>query len=296
LGPTNSFKDLKIYDFAGNLLEYEVEHRSALNATYFIHFPKPIEPGEKIRYITVSSSIERMIWLSEGPIWSLVATPGSSSKAELLLYKLILPKSAILLKTYPEVLLTDKVEDRIALTFRISTRNVTRIARLAVSFLWPDKDGATMDDVPLEMRGLRDPKQDRIIREANKQIARIADGQRFADLSTPMNALLTCISDIVHDPNTTAETIFANPRVKRAFNDQLNQVRKLLIQARKDLSNLELHSCSLPPAEPKQGDKAWIKGKYKATFKPIGTVECIYTGRGQWEFSLSDYITPPPSE
>ena len=176
-------KDFIVYDFEGNLLDCEVKQNSEHKETYWIHLANPIEPGETIRTITVSST--RPGWLSEGPVWSTLST-NSDSKPHLYLSKIILPKSAILLGAYPEVLVTDKVEDRIALTFRIFTEDhITKDARFAFSFLWPDKDGTSLENIPPEMRGLQNPQQARLIQEGNKQLARIMDGQRFSDHSSP---------------------------------------------------------------------------------------------------------------
>lgn len=296
VGPYTAVKDLRIYDFEGHLLDYEERAHSELVATYFIHLPKPIEPGEKIRYITVSPSFKRIFWLTEGPVWSIYWNNEVRSKHKLFLYKIILPKSAILLKTYPEVLLTDEVEGRIALTFRTFSGETTGYSRLAFSFLWPDKDGTSLEDVPPEMRGVQDPQQADLIREANMQMARIIDGQRFADASTPLNAMLSSVSDLFHDLDATVETTLANPTVKNAFSDQLEQVRKLLTQYRDELVHLDLHSCSPGSAEPKPGEKVWIKLKHKGTFKPIVTAEYIYTGDGQWSFHGGDFFTLPSAQ
>lgn len=293
VGPISTYKDLRIYDFEGNLLDYDVKPNSEHTATYSIHLPNRIEPGEKIRYITVSPSLKRMFWLSEGPVWSSVMGNSGGPKGKLFLYRIILPKSAILLRTYPEVLLTNKVEDRIALTFRKSIED-SRDSRLAISFLWPDKDGTSLEDVPPEMRGLQDPQQARIVQEGRKQMARIMDGQRFKDDSTPANSLLSGISALFHDLDKNWEMLFSVPFFKKAFGGNLEYAKEVLTQYKKELIHLDVHSCSLPPVEPKQGDTAWVKIKFKGTFKSIGTAEFVYMDGSLWTLQSADFINPPP--
>ena len=290
VGPMSTYKDLRIYDFDGNLLDYEVKPNSEHSTTYSIHLPNPIEPGEKIRYITVSPSLERIFWLSEGPVWSLVSNSSGSSKGKLFLYKIILPESAILLGTYPEVLITDKVEDRIALTFRRFIED-SRNSTLAISFLWPDKDGTSLEDIPPEMRGLEDPQQARIIQEGRKQMARIMDGQRFADESTPMNVLLSGVSILIHDLDKAAILGAADhPFIKIVFKGDLERAIETFAEYKTSVVNdVDIHSCSLPPAEPKQGDTAWIKFKFKGTFKSVATAEFVYMGGGRWVFQGGDF-------
>ena len=292
LGPMSIFEDLKVYDFEGNLLDYEFKPVSEYAATHFIHLHKPVEPGQKIRYIAVSPSIKHLFWQTQGPIWSTIFNDRSDANAKLFLYHIILPKSAILLSSFPEVLLTDKIEDRIALTFRHLLEPSSNMC-LAFSFLWPDKDGTTMDDVPPEMRGLRDPEQERIIQEAHKQWDRIIDGQRFTDLSTPMNSLLSVVSFIMHDLDKIERLgDSVNLFIKKTFGGDLEYSIGQFAQYRKQVSHAEIHSCSSVPDEPKQGETAWIKLKHKGTFNPAGTLEFAYMGNGQWLLQGVDVLTP----
>jgi len=292
LGPMSIYEDLKIYDFEGNLLDFEVKPNSEYYATYFIYLHKPVEPGRKIRYIAVSPSIKHLFWLSQGPVWSTGVTDSSDANAKLFLYHIILPKSAILLSAFPEVLLTDEIEDRIALTFRHSIEPSNNMC-LVFSFLWPDKDGTTMDDVPPEMRGLRDPEQDRIIQEANKQMDRIIDGQRFSDLSTPTNSLLSAVSFIMHDLDTieTLDGAF-HQLIKKIYGGDIKHAIEQFTEYKKSINHYEVHSYSSLPDEPKQGETAWIKLNHKGTFEPTTTVEFAYIGNGQWLFQGGDFVIP----
>ncbi|MFC1763989.1 hypothetical protein ACFL6U_18180 [Planctomycetota bacterium] len=291
LGPMSMFEDLKIYDFEGNLLDYEFKPVSEYAATYFIHLHKPVEPGQKIRYITVSPTIKHLFWQTQGPIWSTIFTNTSKANAKLFLYHTILPQSAILLSSFPDVLLTDEIEDRIALTFRQSIEPSNHMC-FALSFLWPDKDGTTMDDVPPEMRGLRDREQERIIQEANKQWDRILDGQRFVDLSTPMNSLLSVISFIKHDlDKMEALGGILGLFIKNIYGGDLGYAKGQFAEAKKSLTHYQVYSYSSLPEAPKQGETAWVKLNHRGTFKPI-TVEFAHMGSGQWLFQGADFVTP----
>jgi hypothetical protein len=293
LGPMSTFKDVKFYDFEGNLLDFEVKPLTKHSATYSVHLHKPVELGQKIRYITVSQSLEHIYWITQGPTWSTIFANACDSKPTLFLYHIVLPESAILLSAYPTALLTDEIENRIALTFRHFIEDPLNSLSLGISFLWPDKDGTTMDDVTLKMRGIMDPKQARIIQEANRQLARIADGQRFSDLSTPMNSILSFFSLISHDLDKI-ETPGGdlNLFIKKEFKGNLKYARERCTLYEKYLPYVEVHSYSPLPNEPRQADTAWVKLKHKGVIKPIATVECVYTENYQWLIQGIDIVTP----
>jgi hypothetical protein len=293
LGPMSTFKEVKFYDFEGNLLDYEVKPVTEHSATYLLHLDKPIESGQKIHYITVSPSLKHFFWTTQEPVWSTVFGNACDSKPTLFLYHIILPKSAILLSAYPTVLLTDEIENRIALTFRHFIEDPSNQLSLGISFLWPDKNGTTMDDVPPEMRGIQDSNQARIIQEANKQLAQIIDGQRFTDLSTPVKSTLSFFSLVSHDLDKI-ETLGGafKPFIKKAFKGDLKHALEQLNVGKHLLPHYEIHSSSPLPDEPKQTDTAWVKIKHKGIVEPVATVEFAYMGNGQWLLQGVDTVTP----
>ena len=147
IGPMTTMDNLQIYDTQGRVLTYEAKEEGSRTSRYTIHFPESIEPNQKICYIVSSKNYNRVYWQSKGPVWNINFGTGVPSVNRLQYIKIILPKSAILLSTFPDYIVTDKVDDRIAVTFRDYGKSLTGSMQQA-TFLWPDKDGTTLQDVP----------------------------------------------------------------------------------------------------------------------------------------------------
>jgi hypothetical protein len=279
IGPMTTLDNLKVYDLDGNELTYETISDGINVSRYTLHFPRPIEPNRKGGFILSSKNYNRAYWASKGPVWTINFASGPQ-QIFLQYTKIILPKSAILLSAYPNYVTIDKVEDRIALTFRDYKQGQLAVMQ-QVSFLWPDQDGATMQDVPLELRGLADPDQLRLAQAYSDGVASILAGKRVNDASTPMNSALSAISFIVHDLDKLDTLGNSVPFIKALFGNDMTAAKIGLTQAREGLHMVEFHSGGVIPADSKNGTIVPIVLKLKGTVTPYMVVEFTKEGE-QW--------------
>lgn len=141
----------KYYNLEGNLLSYELKKTSDRHGNYHIMFPEPVAPGDKFKFILVSDLTPSLGMWSDGLLWHHVME--NNPRYCVNYFQQILPESAIFVDTSRDVVLIDTVDGRIAVT----TRNYTgRSARGMVhtTFLWPQKDGTSITDLPEDYRGL----------------------------------------------------------------------------------------------------------------------------------------------
>jgi hypothetical protein len=279
IGPMTTLDNLKVYDLDGNELTYETKSDGINVNRYILHFPRPIEPNQKAGFILSSKNYNRAYWASKGPVWTINFTSGQQ-QVFLHYTKIILPKSAILLSAFPNYVMIDKVEDRIALTFRDYKQGLVP-AMQQVSFLWPDQDGSTLQDVPPQMRGLADPDQIRLAQAYNTGVASILAGKRVNDASTPMNSALSAISFIVHDLDKFDTIGNSVPFIKALFGNDMTTAKIGLTQARDGLHMVEYHSGGAIPADSKNGTIVPIVLKLKGTVTPYMVVEFTKQGE-QW--------------
>jgi hypothetical protein len=90
----------------------------------------------------------------------------------------------------------DTVDGRVAVTTRVYTGPGG--VGVTIAYLWPDKDGTTVADLPPQYRGLRDPDEQDIVRQGRLEIAKILAGDTYIDQSTPLDALLSLYSAVTH--------------------------------------------------------------------------------------------------
>lgn len=279
LGPMTALDNLRIYDLEGNELTYEAKSDAINVSRYVVHFSRPIEPNQKAGFILSSKNYNRAYWASKGPVWTI--TFSSGQKQIFLHYtKIILPKSAILLSAFPDYITIDKVEDRIALTFR-DYKQGQLPAMQQVSFLWPDQDGSTLQDVPPELRGLADPEQIRMSQDFNAGVASILAGKRVNDASSPMNSLLSAISFAVHDLDKLDTFGDSIPFIKALFGNDMAAAKTGLMQVKDGLHMAEYHSGGIIPADSKTGTVVPIVLKLKGSVTPYMFVEFTKEGE-QW--------------
>jgi hypothetical protein len=193
-GPTLILKEPKYYDIEGNLIPFDLEKIDARSGIYTLHMSKAIQPGEQIKFIGVSE-IDNAVFEKEGPLWVLRLNYGS--KAHILCYyRFILPESAIFVDSSQPAAMVDNVDGRVAVTIRIysgeSGDGVT------IAYLWPDKDGTTVGDIPPEYRGLRDKAEEELVERGRIEIAKILSGGTYEKQNTPLETLLSLYSAAVH--------------------------------------------------------------------------------------------------
>ena len=131
----------------------------------------------------------------EGPLWHF--RTALNSRNCLNYYRFILPKSAILVDCNREILATDTVDGRVAVTIRNYT-GPHYDGWCMISFLWPDEDGTSLADIPDEYHGLRNKQDEENSKTYNQEMEKILAGKRYEDQSTPLAALLTCLGSAVN--------------------------------------------------------------------------------------------------
>ena len=193
-GPTLILKEPKYYDMEGNLIPFDLVKINARSGIYTLHLPKAIGPGEQIKYIGVSE-IDNAVFLKDGPLWILQMNYGSGAHG-LYYYRFILPESAIFVDSSQPAAMIDSVDGRVAVTIRIYTGSGG--VGVTIAYLWPDKDGTTVADIPPQYRGLRDQAAEEVVEEGRLETAKILAGGTYEKQNTPLEALLSLYSAAVH--------------------------------------------------------------------------------------------------
>ena len=156
LGPASIMEGLQVYDLNGNLCQLDVKLVNETTAFYSIHFSEQVQPGEHFKFIGVVD-LENMptfpggapAYGKEGPLRYFRTVNGVSNCLNYFRY--ILPESAILIDSNREIIATDTVDGRVAVTMRNYTGEYAD-GLCTISFLWPDKDGTTLADIPTKAR------------------------------------------------------------------------------------------------------------------------------------------------
>lgn len=209
----------RFYDLRGRLLRFDFERRNTLRGDYVIHFPESVGPGERFRYVTVSK-LNGIVWRREAPLWIL---PIGSGRANCLAYyRVVLPKSAIFVDSSQPVVMTDAFEGRAAVTVR-SYAGQGGHDSVSVAFLWPDKDGTTLADLPPQYRGLRNLAEEQVVQEGRRRTAEILAGGKFAGQKTPLETLLSLYSAVVNKDTAQFLELLA-PELRQLAAGQLDQV------------------------------------------------------------------------
>jgi hypothetical protein len=209
----------KFYDLQGRVLSFDFEQRNILRGDYILHFPKPIKARESFRYVCVSS-LSGIVWLRENPLWIISVSAGRANC--LAYYRFILPPSAIFVDSSRPVTIVQALEERVAVTVRNYTGPVSDDG-VSVAFLWPEKDGKTLADLPARYRGLRDEQEEKIVREGRLQTMEILAGGTYTGQKTPLETLLSLYSAGVHK-NTEQFLELLGPNLRQLAAGQMEQV------------------------------------------------------------------------
>lgn len=210
----------KYYDHQGNLLRFDVEKISPGQGTYVLSYPYTVEPGENFKYVCTSKIALSQGIPREGPLRYFQA--GWNVPNCLNYFRFILPASAIFVDSSRPVTATDTVDGRVAVTTRSYTGpfgdGVCHIA-----FLWPEKDGTTLADLPPQYRGLRDPSQEQVVQEGRRRTAEILAGGTYMGQKTPLETLLSLYSAVVNKDSTQFLELIS-PDVRQIVAGQMDQM------------------------------------------------------------------------
>lgn len=234
----------RFYDLTGRLLRFDFERRNALRGDYVIHFLDSVGPGERFGYVTVSR-LNGIVWKREKPLWIL--SVGSGRTNCLAYYRVVLPKSAIFVDSSHPVVMTDAFEGRVAVTVR-NHAGPAGYDSISVAFLWPDKDGTTLADLPPQYRGLRDPSEEQVVQEGRRRAAEILAGGTYTGQKTPLETLLSLYSAVVNKDTTQFLELLA-PDLRQFAAGQMDQV----MQAANLVVDLQFLGTPTWPDEPANG-------------------------------------------
>jgi hypothetical protein len=210
--------DPKFYDLQGNRLSFDMDKLDARRANYFVRFPTPVEPGQEFRFICVSQ-LNGFMW-KEGPLWHLQV--GWSVPRCLNYFRLILPPSAIFVDSNRPVTVIDSFGGNVAVTIRNYTGDVADgVSHIA--FLWPEKDGTGLADLPPQYRGLRDEQEEDIIRVGQLQLARILAGETYHDQSNPLAAMAALCSAVIQQDKELFLSLQASPFLRALAESQYEE-------------------------------------------------------------------------
>ncbi|MFC1634488.1 hypothetical protein ACFL5Z_06560 [Planctomycetota bacterium] len=199
---SSSLGDFRVYDLSGNLCKVEEKRLGEFAFAYSIHLPEEVQPGEHFKIIGVTSfddipffpGGEPTYW-REGPLWYFRA--GNSSPNALQYYRFILPESAILVDANREIIATDAVDGKPAVTMRNYTGPYSD-ALCMIAMLYPDEDGTTLADIPDKYHSLRSQRDKEDSEIYRQEMHKIRAGFKHTDQSTPLAAMLTIFGSAIH--------------------------------------------------------------------------------------------------
>lgn len=189
IGNLGGLTDPRFYDMQGNLLRYDWKKNDRNQGPCDVHFPETVAPGASFKFVCVGDATPPEQCLThEGKVWHV--RQANCSRYYLNYFRFVLPKTAILLDTNRTPLATDATDGRLS----ISVRNYTGQegdGNVELAFLWPEKDGSGLEDIPAEHAGDKPAPQSNAQVQYSEQMAKIRAGQDYNDQSTPLAALLT---------------------------------------------------------------------------------------------------------
>lgn len=221
-GPTLILEEPKYYDMEGNIIPFDLAKIDARTGVYTLRLPRPIQPGGALQYIGVSQ-IDNAIFFKEGPLWIFRLNYGSGAH-QLCYYRFVLPESAIFVDATQPATMIDSIDGRVAVTTRVNTGSGG--VGVTIAYLWPDKDGTTVADLPPQYRGLRDQAEQEIVQQGRLEIAKILAGDTYTDQSTPLDALLSLFSAVTHEEREGFLNLLS-PDVRDSVADEMDEVMGL---------------------------------------------------------------------
>jgi hypothetical protein len=217
IGPSSIIKDFQVYDLNGNLCRVDVKLLNESSARYTIHLNEPVQPGEHFKLIGVADLEDIPLipggapaYWKEGPLWYFRTVNNMPNCLNY--FRLILPKSAILVDSNREVMAMDCVGDKLAVTIRNYTGKYAD-GWCMISLLWPERDGTSLADIPDEYHGLRDPRDRQAAETYRRELAQIFAGKQFQDQSTPLSAFLAVFGAAIQkDLDRYLDAVYLTPQ------------------------------------------------------------------------------------
>ncbi|MFC1761817.1 LamG domain-containing protein [Planctomycetota bacterium] len=275
---SNILDEATFYDLAGNLLSYELHKTSATHGKYTITHTQTVEPGENFRFIGVAKSQIAVDIDINGILRHL--RPAWKTPYCLNFCRVILPPSAIFVESSRPVIAMENCEGRVSVTSRAYNGPMAD-GKFHFAFLWPERDNTRLTDLPGEFRGLFDTHKDAIDKEYANRKAAIITGQTVDDQSTPLLALLSGYSAVVHKNKQQLIDLIANPDYKEAARIAMGYNNAVLEQLTQGYDTYGFLNTPPYPKHPQQGDKHPIYLCRKGSLLHELTVEMVFQD-GKW--------------
>ncbi len=272
------FEDTRFYDLKGRKLTYTTQPTNDTGEGYYlIRLVDPLDEHAGAQVVRVCDLGN--LYTNEGKVWHIHTGYGSDHSLQFM--KLILPKSAIFVDSYPRPVAVATEEDRTAVTIRgyVAQQDPRP---LDVAFLWPKKDGGTLTDLPGEYRGVRDPRDEELSREYERGMAKTLDGADFNNQSTPVKALLTRNCAILkNDWERFVECshwLYTHPQVAAQANRDVFAKLKPL-----NIDDVTFLSTPAWPDKPQEGYIHPVRMCYPGTAIRCNTIAMIWS-EGKWRY------------
>lgn len=262
------------YDLQGNRLSFDLQKTDARNGDYFIRFPGPVQPGKDFCFICVSELNGSMF--KDGSLWHLQICWNAPNCLNY--FRFVLPPSAAFVDSNRDVVVADSFGGNPAVT----TRNYTGAIGdgiCHIAFLWPQKDGTTLADLPAQYRGLRDEHDLDIVRAGNLQLTKILAGEPFIDQSNPVAAVGTLASAIIRKNKPLLLDLMANPILRaiadRQYDEFIETTGRQIVEA------VDFLSTPSWPDKPQDGYEHPVYFSRKGSLLHDATMIMVYRG-GKW--------------
>jgi hypothetical protein len=274
IGNASILDNPAFYDLQGNRLSFDLQKNDARSGDYFVRFPQRVEPGDEFRFICVSKMDGSMF--KDGSLWHLQIC--WNAPYCLNYFRFVLPVSAAFVDSNRDVVVADSFGGNPAVT----TRNYTGAIGdgiCHIAFLWPQKDGTTLADLPPQYRGLRDEHDLDIVRAGNLQLTKILAGEPFIDQSNPVAAVGTLASAIIRKDKSLLLDLMANPILRAIANSQYDEF--IESQGRQLVEGVDFLSTPSWPQQPQDGYEHPVYFSRKGSLLHDVTMVMVYRG-GKW--------------
>ena len=281
------------YDLQGNRLSFDLQKTNARSGDYFVRFPQPVEPGKDFRFICVSKLDASMF--KDGSLWHLQISWNAPHCLNY--FRFVLPASAVFVDSNREVVVMDSFGGSPALT----TRNYTGAMGdgiCHIAFLWPQKDGTTLADLPPQYRGLRGEHDLDIVQVGQLQMAKILAGEPFIDQSNPVAAVGTLASAIIQKDKPLLLDLMANSFLRALADRQYDEF--IESQGRQMVEGVDFLSTPSWPQQPQDGYQHPVYFSRKGSLLHDATMIMVYrdgkwySGGMTWGAEHSESTPAPP--
>ncbi|MEN6429097.1 MAG: hypothetical protein ABFE13_27425 [Phycisphaerales bacterium] len=262
------------YDLQGNRLSFDLQRTDARSGDYFVRFPEPVQPGKDFCFICVSELDGSMF--KDGSLWHLQICWNAPNCLNY--FRFVLPASAVFVDSSRDVVVADSFGGNPAVT----TRNYTGAVGdglCHIAFLWPQKDGTTLADLPPQYRGLRDEHDLDIVRAGNLQLTKILAGEPFIDQSNPVAAVGTLASAIIRKDKPLLLNLMANPVLRTIADSQYDEF--IQSQGRQLVEGVDFLSTPTWPEQPQDGYEHRVYFSRKGSLLHDATMVMVYRD-GKW--------------